>query len=76
VAHQRGAYGSIPGREANGLIWQLYELEVQALQLDLALAESGGMVYIILLQSPNANARTALYEQVYLPVIDALTPAE
>ncbi len=46
------------------------------MQLDLALAESGGMVYIILLQSPNANARTALYEQVYLPVIDALTPAE
>ena len=67
---------SVSSREANGLTWQLYELEVQALQLDLALAESGGMVYIILLQSPNADNRAELYEQVYLPVIDALTPAE
>ncbi len=66
---------SVSSREANGLTWQLYELEVQALQLDLALAESGGMVYIILLQSPNADDRMELYEQVYLPVIDALTPA-
>lgn len=60
-------------REANGLTWTLYETTVQNVSVDLALAESEGTTYIILVQS-SPDEREALYESIFLPVVDALTP--
>ena len=62
-------------REANGLTWTLYTVEVQGLSVDIALAESDGLVLIILLQS-SMDERDALYEAAFLPAIDALVPIE
>ncbi|MCI0394914.1 MAG: alpha/beta hydrolase [Chloroflexi bacterium] len=60
-------------REANGLVWTLYETTVQGLLLDIALAQDeAGTTLLVLLQSP-AEERDALYEAVFLPAIDALT---
>ena len=66
---------SVGEREANGLTWTLYTVEVQGISVDIALAEGGGKVLIVLLQSP-LGERDALYEAVYLPAIDALVPIE
>ena len=62
-------------REANGLTWTLYHVEVQNISVDFALTEGGGLALIILLQSP-PDEREALYEQVYLPAVDNLVPVE
>jgi len=62
-------------REANGQVWGLYQAAVQGLSVDLALAESGDLALLVLLQS-DASERDALYEAVFLPAIDALVRAE
>ncbi len=62
-------------REANGLTWNLYAVEVQGLQINFALSEGEGRGYIVLLQS-SAKERDALYGLVYLPAIDALEPIQ
>lgn len=64
---------SVGSREASDLHWSLYEVEVQGLLLDGAIAESNGTSYFILLQS-TAGERDFYYAEVYLPAIDALTP--
>ena len=61
--------------EANGLTWTLYSFKVQGLSIDMALAESGGQGLVVILQS-EPRERDALYEAVFLPVIDALTPIQ
>jgi pimeloyl-ACP methyl ester carboxylesterase len=66
---------STGGREANGLTWTLYTVEVQSLSVDIALAESDGLVLIILLQS-SIGERDGLYEAAFLPAIDNLVPIE
>ena len=62
-------------REANGLTWTLYHVEVQNISVDFALAEGGGLALIVLLQS-QPDERDALFEGVYLPAIDNLVPIE
>ncbi len=62
-------------REANGLSWELYAVEVQGLSVDIALAESGELALIVLLQS-TPDERESLYEQGFLPAVDALKPTE
>jgi pimeloyl-ACP methyl ester carboxylesterase len=62
-------------REANGLTWELYSVEVQNIAVDFALTEGGGLALIVLLQSP-PDERDTLYAQVYLPAIDNLVPVE
>jgi pimeloyl-ACP methyl ester carboxylesterase len=62
-------------REANGLTWTLYAVTVLGLELDLALTESNGLALIVLLQS-DPGEHEALYEAVFLPVVDALVPTE
>ncbi len=64
---------SVGERQANGLTWTLYAVEVQGLSIDFALAESGKLGLIVLLQS-TAEEHDALYQAVFLPVIDALKP--
>lgn len=62
-------------REANGLTWNLYATEVQGLDIDFALSEGDERGYIVLLQS-SAKEHDTLYDSVYLPAIDALTPMQ
>jgi pimeloyl-ACP methyl ester carboxylesterase len=64
---------SVGSREANDLNWSLYEAEALGLLFDLAIAESNGTSYLILLQS-TASERDFYYAEVYLPAVDALTP--
>ena len=61
--------------EADGLSWALFSLEVQTVAVDIALAESGDQVLLVLLQS-TPEEREALVESVYMPAIDALKPIE
>jgi pimeloyl-ACP methyl ester carboxylesterase len=62
-------------REANGITWTLYSVQVQGVSVDIALAESDGLVLIVILQS-GMDERDALYEAVFLPAADALVPVE
>jgi pimeloyl-ACP methyl ester carboxylesterase len=62
-------------RQANGLEWKLYQLEVQGLQIDLALAQANDLAILVLLQSA-ADERQALYDSVLLPVIDSVKPID
>jgi len=62
-------------REANGLTWTLYAVKVQGIPVDLALTESDGLALIVLLQS-SAEEHEALYDAVFLPVVDGLVPLE
>jgi hypothetical protein len=62
-------------RQANGLTWTLYALTVQSVEIDMALAEADGLALIVLLQS-DPGEHEALYEAVFLPVVDALVLTE
>jgi pimeloyl-ACP methyl ester carboxylesterase len=61
---------------ANGLTWQLYRSTYQGNPVDIALADNGkGRTYLVLMLSL-PKERDDLYKAVYLPVIDALKPAQ
>src|SRR5205085_8384247 len=60
-------------REANGLTWTLFKLEVMGIPSDLAVAESEGTTYMIQMTS-SEEEHDSLYEKVFLPVIDSFTP--
>lgn len=62
-------------REANGQTWTIYALEVQGIAVDAALAQVGDTTLIILMNS-TMREHDALYEQVFLPAVDALVPLE
>jgi pimeloyl-ACP methyl ester carboxylesterase len=64
---------SVGTREANDLNWSLYEFEAQGLAIDLAIAESKGTSYLILLQSTSSE-RDFYYTEVFLPAIDGFIP--
>lgn len=60
--------------EANGLTWALYNTTLQGIiAVDIALAESDGTTYLILLQSP-VGQREATYENLFLPLVNGLQP--
>jgi len=61
--------------EVDGLSWALFSLEVQTVAVDIALAESGDQVLLVLLQS-TPDELESLVESVYMPAIDALKPIE
>jgi hypothetical protein len=62
-------------REANGLVWTLYEIEAQGYPVDFALAEHQGQALVILLIS-HAKEHETLYEAVFVPAVEALAPLE
>jgi hypothetical protein len=62
-------------REANGLVWTLYEVVLGEVVRDIALAEEDGRAFIVILRSAT-SARGPLYASVYLPAVDALVAAE
>lgn len=59
-------------REANGLTWTLYDLELMGFPSSLALTESGGKTFAIQMVA-NSSERDIIYEQVFLPIIDAFS---
>jgi pimeloyl-ACP methyl ester carboxylesterase len=60
-------------RKTDSLAWSLYEFAVQGQPVDLALAEQGQKTYVVLLASETSQ-RKMLYDQLFLPAIDAYTP--
>ena len=60
---------------ATGITWTLYSVEVQGMSVDFALAESGGLGLIVVLQSESKEHDT-LYDTVFLPTVDSVTPIE
>jgi hypothetical protein len=66
---------SVGSVESDSLVWALYAIEIQSYQADLALAEDGEKAYFVLLISP-PDEHDELYEQVFLPVVEALAPLE
>ena len=61
-------------REANGITWNLYVLDLFGAPTDMALGQSEDLAMLVLLQC-EPQERPELYEAVFLPVIDALVPA-
>ncbi len=64
--------------EANTLTWNIYRFDVPlptggAVAIDLALAESPYSPFIVLLQT-QADEHDALYDALFLPVVEALQP--
>lgn len=57
------------------LTWSLYEFALQGQTLDLALAESKGKVYLVMMAS-DKDERALLTEQLYTPALKALTPLQ
>jgi hypothetical protein len=66
---------SVGEREANNLTWTLYAVKVQGISVDIAVSESDQSVLLVLLQSA-PEERDTLYEQLFLPAVDALTPID
>ncbi|PWB75201.1 MAG: hypothetical protein C3F07_05995 [Anaerolineales bacterium] len=61
-------------RQANGLTWSIYETSSRGNPVVLAFAGSGGQTLMIVMIS-HADEHEALYETVFLPVIDSTTTA-
>jgi len=72
---QLESVASVEGRSLHSLVWDLYSFSYQSYRAELAVAEDGGKAYFVLLISP-PDERDALYETVFLPVVDALSPIE
>ncbi len=66
---------SVATAQVGNFTWDFYAFEVRTYPVDLALAEEGGKAYFVLLVSPE-DERDALYEQVFLPVVEALGPLQ
>jgi hypothetical protein len=64
---------SVASVESDSLVWALYSFDYQSYAGDLALAEDAAKAYFVLLISP-PDEHEALYETVFLPVVDALAP--
>lgn len=64
---------SVGERTANGVSWTLYHAQVQGLEIDFSLAEHDSLAMIVLLQSMPSE-HLALYEAVFLPVVDSVVP--
>ena len=62
-------------REANGFIWTLYTAAYKGNPVDLALADADDTTMLVVLLSNN-DEHAALYERVFVPVVDALLPLE
>jgi pimeloyl-ACP methyl ester carboxylesterase len=59
-------------RKTDSLNWTLYSFKVQGQPADMALAEQAGKTYLVLLATDPID-HSSLYDQVFLPVIDAYT---
>jgi pimeloyl-ACP methyl ester carboxylesterase len=76
-----GQLGANPGMEPiqstklGSFTWDFYTFECQGNPVDLALSEANGKAYFVLLISP-IDEHQLLFEQIFLPAIEAMTPLE
>jgi hypothetical protein len=61
--------------DSNGRSWALYVAEVQGFSANIAFAEEEGLTFLVLLVS-SAEEEAMLYEDVFIPVLEALTVLE
>jgi pimeloyl-ACP methyl ester carboxylesterase len=61
--------------ELGNFTWDFYTFERRGNPADLALAEDGEKAYFVLLLSP-ADEHDVLYEQLFLPAVEAMAPLE
>jgi pimeloyl-ACP methyl ester carboxylesterase len=66
---------NVTSTESGNFVWDFYGFQYQSYRADLALAEDGDKAYFALLISA-PDERDALYEQVFLPAVEALAPLE
>jgi len=66
---------SIASAEVGNFTWDFYTFERRGNPADLALAEDGEKAYLVLLIS-EPEERDALYEQLFLPAVEAMAPLE
>jgi pimeloyl-ACP methyl ester carboxylesterase len=69
-----GSQEPVGTHEGQALTWKLYQFSVQGLPVDVAVASVGGRSFVVMLISDNVE-RDALYDGLFLPVLDAMTPA-
>lgn len=62
-------------RNANGLTWNLYKTSSLGNPVDVAFARLGQQTLMILMVS-YSDERDALYQTVFLPIVDATVPAQ
>jgi hypothetical protein len=60
-------------RQANGLTWSIYKTSSKGFPIDIAFASSGDRTFMILLISYK-DEHDALYNTVFVPMIDATIP--
>jgi pimeloyl-ACP methyl ester carboxylesterase len=64
-------------REANGITWDLFTLTSYGRPVDLAMADvAGGSESLIVLLFCHTDEHQALYNTLFLPVLDSATPAK
>lgn len=66
---------SIASAEMGNFAWDFYAFEIQTYLADLAVAEDGNKAYFVLLIS-EPEERDVLYEQLFLPAVEAMAPLE
>jgi len=74
-AGAKAKFEQVGTRQANGLDWILYRADISIIGVDMAVAESGGTTYLVLMQSL-IDERDSLTDVLFLPVVDALKPAQ
>jgi pimeloyl-ACP methyl ester carboxylesterase len=65
----------VASAEVGNFTWDFYTFELQGSPADLALAEDGEKAYFVFLISA-PDEHDALYEQLFLPAVDALAPTK
>jgi hypothetical protein len=61
--------------DSNGRSWALYVAEVQGFSANIAFAEEEGLTFLVLLIS-SVEEEAMLYDDVFIPVLEALTVSE
>jgi len=67
------ALESAASTQTDSFVWEFYAFEIQSYWGDLALAHDGVKAYFVLLICA-PDERDALYEQVFLPAVEAMAP--
>jgi hypothetical protein len=59
--------------DLGNFVWSFYTFELQGNMIDLALTEDGEKAYFVFMMSPS-NVHDTLYEQLFLPAVEAMAP--
>ena len=68
-------YRSINRAQAGNFTWDFYTFDRRGNPVDLALAEDEKKAYFVLLMSPK-DEHDALYQQMFMPAVEAMASLE